>query len=140
MKTIVTGVIGADAHIIGNRILQRVLERAGFKVIGLGALTPPEDFIRAAIETGAAAIVISSLYGQAEIDCLGFRDKCIEAGLENILLYLGGNLAVGAKDFSQIEKTFREMGFDRVYPPTVELKDFIADLNKDLGIARQCDT
>ncbi len=61
MKTIITGVIGMDAHIVGNRILQRVLEKEGFKVVPLGALTPPDEFIKAAVETNADAIVISSL-------------------------------------------------------------------------------
>ena len=111
MTIIITGVIGMDAHIIGNRILQRILEREGFKVVGLGALTPADEFIKAAVETDAKAIVISSLYGHAEIDCQGFRDKCIEAGLENVLLYIGGNLSVGTKEFTETEKTFIDMGF-----------------------------
>jgi methylaspartate mutase sigma subunit len=136
LKTIITGVIGMDAHIIGNRILQRKMEKEGFKVVGLGALTPPDEFIKAAVETEACAIVISSLYGHAEIDCQGFRDKCIEAGLGNILLYIGGNLSVGTINFSKIKKIFLEMGFDRVYPPSVELKDFITDLKKDLKISK----
>jgi len=133
MNTIVTGVIGVDAHIIGNRIIQKVLENEGFRVVSLGALTPAEDFIEAAVETNADAIVISSLYGQAQIDCEGFRDKCNEAGLQEILLYLGGNLAVGRKDFAEVEKIFKDMGFNRVYPPTVNLKDFVADLKNDLN-------
>lgn len=132
MKTVVTGVIGVDAHIIGNRIIQKVLEKEGFKVISLGALTPAEEFIEAAVETDASAIVISSLYGQAQIDCQGFRDKCEEAGLEGILLYIGGNLAVGMQDFGEVEKTFKEMGFDRVYSSTASLQDFVADLKGDL--------
>ena len=28
------------------------------------------------------------------------------------------------------------MGFDRVYPPSVELKDFITDLKNDLKISK----
>jgi methylaspartate mutase sigma subunit len=136
LKTIITGVIGMDAHIIGNRILQRKMEKEGFKVVGLGALTPPDEFIKAAVETEACAIVISSLYGHAEIDCQGFRDKCIEAGLENILLYIGGNLSVGTNEFSKTEKIFLGMGFDRVYPPSVELKDFITDLKNDSKISK----
>jgi methylaspartate mutase sigma subunit len=136
LKTIITGVIGMDAHIIGNRILQRKMEKEGFKVVGLGALTPPDEFIKAAVETEACAIVISSLYGHAEIDCQGFRDKCIEAGLENILLYIGGNLSVGTEEFSKTEKKFLGMGFDRVYPPSVELKNFITDLKRDLKISK----
>lgn len=122
LPTIITGVIGADAHIVGNRIVQKVLEQEGFKVVGLGALTPADEFIKAAIETNAAAIVISSLYGHAELDCEGLRDKCREAGLQDILLYIGGNLAVGKHDFKETEIKFRKMGFNRVYSPDTDLK------------------
>ena len=65
-RKLVTGVIGADTHIVGNRILSMALEDAGFEVIALGALTPAEDFVKAAIETAADAIMVSSLYGQGE--------------------------------------------------------------------------
>ena len=60
--TLVTGVIGADTHIVGNRILSMALEKEGFNIVTLGALTPAEDFIKAAIETAADAILVSSLY------------------------------------------------------------------------------
>ena len=80
--TLVTGVIGADTHIVGNRILSMALEEAGYRVVSLGALTPAGDFIRAAVETAADAILVSSLYGQGELDCRGFRELCIEAGLD----------------------------------------------------------
>jgi methanogenic corrinoid protein MtbC1 len=39
-RTLVTGVIGSDTHIVGNRILSMALEKAGYKVVTLGALTP----------------------------------------------------------------------------------------------------
>lgn len=41
------------------------------------------------------AIWVSSLYGMARIDCAGFREKCQEAGLGDILLYIGGILVTG---------------------------------------------
>ncbi len=81
-KTLITGVIGSDTHIVGNRILSMALEKAGYKVVALGALTPAAEFVKAAVETDADAILVSSLYGQGELDCRGFRDLCIEAGLE----------------------------------------------------------
>ena len=67
------------------------LEEAGYKVVTLGALTPAEDFVKAAIETAADAILVSSLYGQGELDCRGFRELCIEAGLADILIYVSYN-------------------------------------------------
>src|SRR3990167_5882855 len=105
-KTIVTGVIGSDTHIVGNRILSMALEKAGYKVVTLGALTPAGEFIKAAVETNADAIMVSSLYGQGELDCRGFRDLCVEAGLERILLYVGGNLVVGKQSWPEVEQRF----------------------------------
>jgi methylaspartate mutase sigma subunit len=122
MKTLVTGVIGSDTHIVGNRILSMALEKAGYKVIALGALTPAADFIKAAVETNADAIMVSSLYGQGELDCRGFRDLCIEAGLENILLYVGGNLVVGKTPWPDVEERYKAMGFDRAAPPGTRIE------------------
>ena len=67
-KTLVVGVIGSDCHAVGLRILDHAFEQAGFNVVNIGVLSPQEDFINAAIETNAAAICVSSLYGQGELD------------------------------------------------------------------------
>jgi methylaspartate mutase sigma subunit len=130
--TVVTGVIGADTHIVGNRIISLALEAAGFHVVSLGALTPAEEFVQAAIETAADAILVSSLYGQGELDARDLRAACVEAGLEDILLYIGGNLVVGKQDWAPVEQRFRAMGFDRVYPPGTRPNDFIPQLRLDL--------
>ena len=132
-RKLVTGVIGADTHIVGNRILSMALEEAGFEVITLGALTPSEDFVKAAIETAADAIMVSSLYGQGELDCRGFRDMCVEAGLEGMLIYVGGNLVVGKQDWANVERRFLEMGFDRAFPPNTRTDDVIEKLNADFA-------
>jgi methylaspartate mutase sigma subunit len=132
-KTLVTGVIGSDTHIVGNRILSMALEKAGYKVVALGALTPAEDFIRAAVETNANAILVSSLYGQGELDCRGFRDLCVEAGLEDILVYVGGNLVVGKQTWAEVEQRFVAMGFDRAFPPGTRTDDVIRILAEDFA-------
>jgi methylaspartate mutase sigma subunit len=132
-KTLVTGVIGSDTHIVGNRILSMALEKAGFKVITLGALTPAEEFVKAAIETNADAILVSSLYGQGELDCRGFRDLCIEDGIGDILLYVGGNLVVGKQPWADVKRRFIEMGFDRAFPPGTRPEDVITSLDRDFA-------
>ena len=131
--TVVTGVIGSDTHIVGNRILTMALEKAGYKVVSLGALTPAADFVKAAVETRAQAILVSSLYGQGELDCRGFRDLCTEAGLEDILLYVGGNLVVGKRSWEETEQTYRAMGFDRVAAPGTRSETVLEWLAKDLA-------
>lgn len=130
--TVVTGTIGVDSHVIGTKLISRVLKEDGFKVVALGAQNSPEEFIKAALETDADAMLISSLYGMAEQDCQGFRDKCNEAGLGDIILSIGGILGVGKHDFEEDEAKFRAMGFDHVYPPDSPIEGSIADLCKDL--------
>ena len=132
VPTIITGTVGEDSHSIGTRLLSRVLRDNGFNVVELGGLTPAEDFINAARESDAAAILMSSLYGMAEIDLAGFKEACVEAGLENVLLYLGGYLLVGRHDWAEAEHRFKELGFDRVYPPEVDLDRALEDLGNDL--------
>lgn len=135
-ETLITGVIGSDTHIVGNRILSMALEKAGFSVIALGALTPADDFIKAAIETDADAILVSSLYGQGELDCQGFRDLCVEAGLDEILLYVGGNLVVGKHPWPGVERRFLDMGFDRAFPPATRTDDVVEALTRDFETRR----
>lgn len=133
-KTLVLGVIGADVHAIGNKILYYFFTEAGFEVINLGVMVSQEEYINAAIESNADAILVSSLYGHGEIDCRGIRDRCIEAGIDDILLYVGGNIVVGKQPFGEVEKRFKDMGFDRVFPPGTEPQTTIDFLKLDLGI------
>ena len=131
-KKVVLGVIGSDCHAVGNKILDHTLSAAGFTVVNIGVLSPQEDFINAAIETKADAILVSSLYGQGEIDCRVMRQKCEEAGLKDILLYVGGNIVIGKQVWSEVQERFLDIGFDRVYPPGTSTDTAINDLKEDL--------
>jgi methylaspartate mutase sigma subunit len=132
--TLVLGVIGMDVHAVGNKILEYSFTNAGFKVVNLGVMVPQEEFINAAIETDADVIVVSSLYGHGELDCRGLREKCIEAGIGNILLYVGGNIVVGKTSFAEVEQRFKKMGFNRIYPPETDPETAIHDLYIDLKL------
>lgn len=132
--TVVLGVIGADVHAVGNRILAYALEQAGFKVVNIGVLASQEEFINGAIETGALAILVSSLYGHGEMDCRGLREKAVEAGIGSILMYVGGNLVIGKREWDEVESVYQKMGFDRVYPPGTLPDEVIPQLRIDLGL------
>ena len=129
---LVTGVIGDDVHVVGIRILEHALRNAGFRIVPLGVQVSQEDFINAAIETNADAILVSSLSGHANVLVVGLKDKCVEAGLDNILLYLGGQLIIGEREWSEVEKMYKDMGFNRVYRPDVEIPEVLQDLETDL--------
>ena len=83
-KVLVIGVIGADVHAVGNKILYHAFTEAGFDVVNLGVMVSQEEYIAAAIEADAkialeearvesarqvAARQIGDLYGQLE-SCL----------------------------------------------------------------------
>ena len=126
--TVILGVIGSDCHAVGNKIIENALAREGIQVVNLGVMVSQDEFIDAAIETGARAILVSSIYGHGEIDCDGLRGRCLERGLDDILLYVGGNLVIGKRDFSEVEVLFREMGYDRVFP--IQQAPVAADADK----------
>ncbi|OIB56894.1 methylaspartate mutase subunit S [Natrialba sp. SSL1] len=132
-QTVVLGVIGSDAHVVGITILEQAFSAAGFDVINLGVQTSQEDFAEAAVAHDAEAVLVSSLYGHAEQDCQGFHDVLDAEGVD-ALTYIGGNLAVGQDDFEQTRETFEELGFDRVFNSETDPEEAIAALRQDLQI------
>lgn len=130
--TIILGVIGSDCHSVGNRILEEAFSTGGFHVVNLGVMVSQEEFVDAAIETDARAILVSSLYGHGEIDCDGLRGRCVEKGLESIVLYVGGNLVVGKTPFDDVKRKFLAMGYDRVFPADTDLNEAVALLHDDI--------
>jgi len=133
-KKLVIGVIGADVHAVGIQILAHAFEAAGFEVTNLGVMVSQEEYIDAAVETAADAILVSSLYGHGELDCRGLREKCKEAGLNDILLYVGGNIVVGKQPFDEVEVRFKKMGFDRVFGPGTPPEETIKALKEDFKL------
>jgi methylaspartate mutase sigma subunit len=136
-RSVVIGTIGADAHMIGGWVLQKAFKDAGFTVAFLGAVVPQQEFINAAIEIDADAILVSSMYGMGLLDCEGLRDKCIEAGLKDIILYVGGTVAAPLeleKNWPEIERRFKQMGFDRAFPNTCAASEAVQALKADIGI------
>jgi len=129
---IILGVIGADCHSVGNKILDAYFTEAGFHVVNLGVMVSQDEFLDAAVESDAAAILVSSLYGHGLIDCEGLRQKAVERGLDKILLYVGGNLVVGKTPYEETEKKFKDMGFDRVFSPQIDLADVVKMLHGDI--------
>ena len=129
---IVIGVIGDDIHIVGNRIMQLALEESGFQVFNLRTRNRPEHFCQAALETNAQAVLVSSLNGEGEYWCANFRKQFSDAGLGDVLLYVGGNIIVGKRPMDEVVALFKSYGFDRVYHQQPDIGVAIADLLEDL--------
>ena len=132
-NTVVLGVIGSDAHVVGITILEQALNAAGFHVENLGVQTSQEEFAEAALAHDADAILVSSLYGHAEQDCDGFHSLLDSHGVD-AQTYIGGNLAVGQDDFETTRETFRELGFNRVFDAETDPEAAIAALRRDLQL------
>src|ERR1700760_4660086 len=94
-RTIDTGVAGDDIHVMGIRLVEHALKSAGANVVSLGVMTPISEFVEAAVETAADAVVLSSSNGHAAISCDGIREAFIEAGIGDVPLYIGGHLKGG---------------------------------------------
>lgn len=138
-KVLVMGVIGSDVHAVGNKILYHAFTEAGFEAVNLGVMVSQEEYIAAAIESNADAIVVSSLYGQGELDCRGMREKCDEAGLKGIPLLIGGNIVIGKQKFEDVEKRFKAMGFDRAFPPNTPPETTIQALREILHMDEEAE-
>ena len=63
-------------------------------MVNIGSQSSQQECIEAALEPAADAILVLSVYGLGEIDCRGFGDQCREAGLADVVRYVGGNLVV----------------------------------------------
>lgn len=130
---VVLGAIGDDIHVVGIRLLAHALMEAGAEVIQLGVQTPPEEFVSVAVEEDASAVFVSSSNGHASWWCTELRDSLDAAGADDVLLYIGGNLAIGGSgEWSEIEAQFLGMGFDRVYRPRTRPEQAVNDLARDL--------
>ena len=134
--TLITGVIGEDVHVTGIRIMEHALRTEGFNVFSLGIHNTPDEFVKAALEHKADAILVSSLCGHAEILVRDLRSKCADAGIGNIHLCLGGQLVIHEEPWSTTEHRFLSMGFDRVHRPFILPNEAISALKVDLNITQ----
>lgn len=125
-RTIVAGVVGDDIHVLGIRLVEHALKAAGAHVVSLGVMTPVQEFVEATVETAADAVVISSSNGHAALFCEGIADAFTEAGVGDVPLFIGGNLAVGKRDsWEEVEQKYLGLGFDHVFAPNARLEPAI---------------
>lgn len=127
------GVVGHDIHVVANRILAIGLAENGFRPYNLGTSNEVEDFVGAALETGARAVLVSSINGEGEGACAGIGARFASAGLGGVLLYAGGNLVVGDRSSEEVERLFLDYGFHRVFHRPTTFEPVFAALRQDLA-------
>lgn len=133
MATVVTGTAADDVHVIGIRLVEMALRRAGHRVVSLGTLVQVHEFVDAMIEADADALFVSSLNGHATFTVKGLRDALVEAGRGSVFIYAGGQLTIGRPPWPEVVETFRNLGVDRVYDDTTSLDQVVADLEADVA-------
>lgn len=95
---VVAATVGEDEHSVGLREIIDIkhggIEGLGFKPYYLGTSVPISKVVDAAIETGAKAILISTIITHSDIHRLNMRklhDLCVEKGIrDRIILVSGG--------------------------------------------------
>ncbi len=129
----VLGVVGHDIHVVANRILALGLAENGFRPYNLGTSNDVDDFADAAWETGARAVLVSSINGEGEEACAGIGARFDAAGMSDVVLYAGGNLVVGDRPSAQVEQLFLGYGFRRVFHRPTSLAPMFVALHRDLA-------
>jgi len=131
----VLGVIGHDIHVVANRILAIGLAESGFRPHNLGTSNSVDDFVDAALETSARAVLVSSINGEGEEACRGIGTHFAAAGLADVLLYIGGNLVIGDRSSDSVVRLFASYGFHRVFHRPATFRPLFEALRRDLGHA-----
>lgn len=111
---------GLDGHDQGAKVVVRALMDAGFEVIYTGLRQTPEAVARIALEEDADVIALSSMAGSHLPFCARLKPLLEQAGLEDKLWIIGGNLP------AQDHDALRALGFAGIFPTGSRL-DAIVD-------------
>ena len=98
---VVAGTVGEDEHSVGMREILDIkhggIEKYGVKYTYLGTSVPVEKLVDAAIESGAHAILVSTIISHNDIHRTQMRkiaDLCREKGIRDKVLLIGGGTQV----------------------------------------------
>ncbi|MDD5744089.1 MAG: cobalamin-dependent protein, partial [Mesotoga sp.] len=95
------GTVGNDEHSVGIREILDIkhggIEKFGFKYTYLGTSVHPEKFIDAAIETGADAILVSTIITHNDVHVDNMKkiaELSIEKGVRDRLILVSGGTQI----------------------------------------------
>ena len=126
--TILLGGLGGDSHSVGVTILRQALLQHGFHVHFLGTQNKIEDFFRS-VPTNA--VMISCMDGHAKQYLAKFPQFMQQFNSNSTRWYLGGNPSLGCE--LGFERSFIEMGFDRVFIKFHDVTSVLELLDRDLA-------
>lgn len=98
---VVAGTVGEDEHSVGLREILDIkhggIEKYGVKYVSLGTSVPLDKLIDAAVETGAQAILISTIISHNEIhrtQMTKLAELCEEKGIRDKVMLIAGGTQV----------------------------------------------
>ena len=101
--TVVAGTVGEDEHSVGLREILDIkhggIEKYGVKYHYLGTSVPIGKLVDAAIETGAQAILISTIISHNDVHRAQMRklnELCIEKGIRDKVILIAGGTQVNS--------------------------------------------
>ena len=91
LGTVVIGTVAGDIHTIGKSMVGVLLVAQGFRVVDVGADTPPSRFVKAVQEETADILALSALLTTTAPQMGKVIDALKEAGLrDNVKIMVGG--------------------------------------------------
>ena len=87
---VVLGTVKGDLHDIGKNLVGMMLESTGFTVVNVGIDVAPEDFLKAAKDSGAKIVAMSALLTTTMLAMKETVDCFKEAGMNDVKLIVGG--------------------------------------------------
>ncbi|WP_292598239.1 D-ornithine 4,5-aminomutase subunit OraE [Mesotoga sp. UBA6090] len=98
---VVAGTVGNDEHSVGIREILDIkhggIEKFGFKYTYLGTSVHPEKFIDAAVETGAEAILVSTIITHNEVHVSNMKkiaQLAVEKGVRDEVIIISGGTQI----------------------------------------------
>jgi len=117
---------GLDGHDQGAKVVVRALMAAGMEVIYTGLRQTPEAVARIALEEDVDVIALSSMAGSHLAFCRRLKPLLDEAGLDDKLWIIGGNLP------SQDHDALRGLGFEGVFPTGSRLDEITGFIERNV--------
>jgi methylmalonyl-CoA mutase C-terminal domain/subunit len=111
---------GLDGHDQGAKVVARAMMAAGFEVVYTGLRQTPADVARIALQEDADVIALSSMAGSHLAFCRRLAPLLREAGLDDKLWIIGGNLP------RQDHDALRALGFRGIFATGAKLDDITA--------------
>ena len=117
---------GLDGHDQGAKVVVRALMDAGMEVIYTGLRQTPEAVARIALEEDVDVIALSSMAGSHLAFCRRLKPLLDDAGLDDKLWIIGGNLP------SQDHDALRGLGFEGVFPTGSRLDEITGFIERNV--------